>query len=92
MARSSAEEKADTYNAVFDCRVRDNTLHLHREIIIFTLLQVLSKSQAVFKLTDDTMCLADMGSSNGTFINNLRLSKAGQRSEEVQIFSQDIVR
>ena len=29
VARSSAEEKADTYNAVFDCRVRDKALHLH---------------------------------------------------------------
>jgi len=73
VARSSTEEKPDTYNAVFDCRV-------------------LSKAQAALSFTEGKFYLKDMGSSNGTFINNFRVGPAGKESEETKIYSQDIVR
>eukprot|EP00092_Neocalanus_flemingeri_P011053 GFUD01011901.1.p1 GENE.GFUD01011901.1~~GFUD01011901.1.p1 ORF type:complete len:835 (-),score=288.99 GFUD01011901.1:58-2562(-) len=73
VSRSSTDEKPETDNAVFDCRV-------------------LSKAQAVFSLVDEKFYLKDTGSSNGTFINNFRLSQAGKQSEETQIYSQDIIR
>ena len=36
--------------------------------------------------------LLDTGSSNGTFVNNIRLSKTGTESELTEIFSGDIIR
>ena len=36
----------------------------------------MSKTQAAFSLIDGKCYLKDLGSSNGTFINNLRLNKA----------------
>ena len=36
--------------------------------------------------------LVDTGSSNGTFVNNIRLSKAGTESEMTEVFSGDILR
>lgn len=38
-----------------------------------------------------TVWIKDVGSSNGTFINGERLSPEGQRSEAVQLHSEDIV-
>ena len=34
----------------------------------------------------------DTGSSNGTFVNNIRLSKSGEESKMTEIFSNDILR
>ena len=34
----------------------------------------------------------DTGSSNGTFVNNIRLSKSGEESKMTEIFSSDILR
>ena len=53
---------------------------------------MLSKSHAVFTFVDGDFFLKDNGSKNGSFINNFRLSKSGQRSPEYKLFSQDIVR
>eukprot|EP00092_Neocalanus_flemingeri_P053279 GFUD01062570.1.p1 GENE.GFUD01062570.1~~GFUD01062570.1.p1 ORF type:complete len:852 (+),score=326.90 GFUD01062570.1:43-2598(+) len=73
VSRSSKEEKPDTHNAIFDCRV-------------------LSKSQAVFSYQNEEFFLMDTGSSNGSFINNFRLSKPGHSSVDSLVFSQDILR
>jgi len=73
VSRSSSEEKPDTKNAVFDCRV-------------------LSRPQASISFCDGNFYIKDLGSSNGTFINNFRLSKAGTTSDETMIFTDDILK
>ena len=55
--------------------------------------QVMSKYQALISSDGEgRLFLSDCGSSNGTFINNLRLSKPNKTSKEVQLYSQDIIR
>ena len=55
--------------------------------------QVMSKYQALISSdAQGRLFLSDCGSSNGTFINNLRLSKPNKTSKEVQLFSQDVIR
>ena len=39
-----------------------------------------------------TFFLQDVGSSNGSFVNNIRLSKAGQESRITRIYSGDVIR
>jgi pSer/pThr/pTyr-binding forkhead associated (FHA) protein len=36
--------------------------------------------------------LVDTGSSNGSFINNIRLSKSGEESKLTRIYSDDVLR
>jgi len=36
--------------------------------------------------------IQDMGSSNGSFINNIRLTKSGEQSKPTQLYSGDIIR
>ena len=38
----------------------------------------MSRTQAVLKLDNGALCLTDLGSSNGTFVNNLRLGDQGE--------------
>ena len=53
----------------------------------------MSKYQALISSdAQGRLFLSDCGSSNGTFINNLRLSKPNKTSKEVQLFSRDIIR
>ena len=33
-----------------------------------------------------------LGSSNGTFVNNIRLSKSGEESKMTEVFTNDILR
>jgi len=73
VSRSSREQRSETSNAVFDCKV-------------------LSKPHAMFSVSNGQIFLKDSGSSNGSFINNFRLSKPGQSSLDSQLFSNDIVR
>ena len=54
--------------------------------------QVISKYHALISSEGDKLFLSDCGSSNGTFINNFRLSKPNRTSKEVQLFSQDVIR
>ena len=56
------------------------------------ILQVLSKPQAALRFSGGKFVLKDVGSSNGTFINNFRLSQAGLESEETVIYSDDVLR
>ena len=56
------------------------------------MLQVLSKHQASITFRDGKFYLKDVGSSNGTFVNNFRLSKCGVESEEVSIYTEDVLR
>ena len=53
---------------------------------------MLSKPQAVLRFSGGKFVLKDVGSSNGTFINNFRLSQAGLESEETVIYSDDVLR
>jgi len=54
--------------------------------------KVLSRSHATFLCSKGNLYLKDNGSRNGSFINNHRLSKNFQESEENQLFSEDVVR
>ena len=59
---------------------------------IVILYQVLSKPHAVLTFVQGELYLTDKGSKNGTFINNFRLSKAGQTSTGNKLYSKDILR
>eukprot|EP00092_Neocalanus_flemingeri_P001703 GFUD01001818.1.p1 GENE.GFUD01001818.1~~GFUD01001818.1.p1 ORF type:complete len:625 (-),score=203.65 GFUD01001818.1:374-2248(-) len=56
--------------------------------------KVLSKAHALllFEAEDAKFFLLDTGSSNGTFVNNIRLSKAGQESELTEVFTGDMLK
>ena len=43
-------------------------------------------------MEENKVLIQDSGSSNGTFINNIRLSKPGKESEPVEVFSGDIIK
>ena len=91
VSRSSSDEKPDTVNAVFDCRVGLQGLSVLK-IFLHVPLQVLSKHQASVTFRAGRFYLKDVGSSNGTFVNNFRLSKSGAESEDTQIYSEDVLR
>ena len=91
VSRSSSDEKPDTVNAVFDCRVSLQDLSVLK-IFLHVTLQVLSKHQASVTFRAGRFYLKDVGSSNGTFVNNFRLSKSGAESEDTQIYSEDVLR
>ena len=61
-------------------------------MIYYKSLKVLSKPQAVLRFAEGHFLIKDVGSSNGTFINNFRLSKAGLESEETRIYSDDVLK
>ena len=65
--------------------IKDQRLYL-------LVLQVLSKHQASLSNRGGRFYLKDVGSSNGTFVNNFRLSKSGAESEETQIYTDDVIR
>lgn len=75
IGRAFKNEKSDSSNAYFDCKV-------------------LSKAHALllFENEDAKFFLLDTGSSNGTFVNNIRLSKAGQESELTEVFTGDMLK
>ena len=54
--------------------------------------QVLSKPHANISLENGRLFLSDCGSSNGSYLNNVRLSSAGKKSNKVEIFSEDVIR
>merc|ERR1719499_891 len=54
--------------------------------------KVLSKTHALLRVEENKVLIQDSGSSNGTFINNIRLSKPGKESEPVEVFSGDIIK
>jgi len=54
--------------------------------------KVLSRAQAMILFEDEKFFLIDTGSSNGSFVNNIRLSKAGEESKLTRIFTNDVLR
>ena len=54
--------------------------------------QVLSRAHAAFLSSKGRIYLKDNGSRNGSFINNHRLSKNFQESEENVLYSNDVIR
>jgi len=73
IGRAFKNEKSDSSNAYFDCKV-------------------LSKAHALLLFEDSKFFVLDTGSSNGTFVNNIRLSKGGQESELTEVFTGDILK
>lgn len=53
--------------------------------------KVLSRNHAVLWYSDDKFYIRDTGSSNGTFVNNQRLSQTCLQSDKFEICSGDIV-
>ncbi|XP_058456224.1 sarcolemmal membrane-associated protein [Malaya genurostris] len=53
--------------------------------------KVLSRNHAVLWYSDGKFFIKDTGSSNGTFINNVRLSQTSTESEPYEVSSGDIV-
>lgn len=53
--------------------------------------KVLSRNHAVLWYSDGKFYIKDTGSSNGTFINNVRLSQTSTESEPYEVSSGDIV-
>jgi len=54
--------------------------------------KVLSRAHAVFSFVNGQFFLKDVGSRNGTFINSFRLSKPMAESEDICLYSQDVIR
>jgi len=54
--------------------------------------KVLSRAHAVFSFVNGQFFLKDVGSRNGTFINSFRLSKQMAESDDICLYSQDIIR
>lgn len=55
------------------------------------MFQVLSRTHAVIWYDDSQFVIRDSKSSNGTFINNQRLSNSGEESEWKPLHSGDIL-
>ena len=54
--------------------------------------KVLSRNHAVIMAEEGKFFIMDTGSSNGTFVNNIRLSKCGEESKVTEIYSGDSLR
>eukprot|EP00092_Neocalanus_flemingeri_P014649 GFUD01015811.1.p1 GENE.GFUD01015811.1~~GFUD01015811.1.p1 ORF type:complete len:777 (-),score=220.64 GFUD01015811.1:932-3262(-) len=54
--------------------------------------KVLSRSHAMIMFDEGKFFLLDTGSSNGSFVNNIRLSKCGEESKITQIYTGDLIR
>jgi len=54
--------------------------------------KVLSRSHAMVMFDEGKFFLLDTGSSNGSFVNNIRLSKCGEESKITQIYTGDLLR
>ena len=53
---------------------------------------MLSRAHAKILFEDGKFYLFDTGSSNGSFVNNIRLSKCGEESKVTQIYTGDLIR
>ena len=73
IGRSHKEDKADSGNGFFDCKV-------------------LSRNHAMLVFDEGKFFVVDTGSSNGTFVNNIRLSKCGEESKVTELFTGDTLR
>ena len=54
--------------------------------------KVLSRNHALLLFQEGKFFIVDTGSSNGTFVNNIRLSKCGEESQPTQLFTGDSLR
>ena len=73
IGRSHKEDRSDSSNGVFECKV-------------------LSRNHCLIMYDEGKFFIVDTGSSNGTFVNNIRLSKCGEESKVTEIFSGDSLR
>ena len=54
--------------------------------------KVLSRAHAKLLYDEGKFYLVDTGSSNGSFVNNIRLSKCGEESKVTQVYTGDLIR
>jgi len=73
VGRSHKEDRSDSGNCFFDCKV-------------------LSRAHAKILFEDGKFYLVDTSSSNGSFVNNIRLSKCGEESKVTQVYTGDLIR
>ena len=90
VGRSVARARPTQTNAIFDCKVRAVRYEIlwAAEVII---LQVLSRNHALLWYENGKFYLQDTKSSNGTFVNNQRLSKGSEESPAREVCSGDIL-
>ena len=53
---------------------------------------MLSRAHAKILFEEGKFYLVDTGSSNGSFVNNIRLSKCGEESKVTQVYTGDLIR
>ena len=54
--------------------------------------KVLSRQHAMLLFEEEKFFLIDTGSSNGSFVNNIRLSKTGEESKLTRLYTGDVLR
>ena len=54
--------------------------------------KVLSRQHALLLYEEGKFFVMDTGSSNGTFVNNIRLSKSLEESKMTEVFNNDLLR
>ena len=73
IGRAFKNEKSSPDNGYFDCKVLSKAhAMLYCTVLYCTVLQVLSKAHAMLLYEEGRFMLVDTGSSNGTFVNNIR--------------------
>ena len=53
--------------------------------------KVLSRTHAEITFTNNKVCIQDKGSSNGCFINNIRVSDEAKQSDLIELKSGDVI-
>ena len=92
VGRSVARARPLNTNAIFDCKVSCDALSTHHLRLFHPiLLQVLSRNHALLWYENGKFYLQDTKSSNGTFVNNQRLSKGSEESPAREVCSGDIL-
>lgn len=92
IGRAIARTKVSDNNAIFDCKVLSrNHAELWYEDGKFFLKVKIKKKTLKLNFCNAISIFKDTGSSNGTFINNQRLSQTCSQSEPFEVSSGDIV-
>ena len=91
VGRSVARARPVNTNAIFDCKVSGRQSLSSVFSLISTDPQVLSRNHALLWYENGKFYLQDTKSSNGTFVNNQRLSKGSEESPAREVCSGDIL-
>ena len=93
VGRADTNNRSDLENGYFNCKVgcQETDCILPRQVVYTSCLfvQVLSKKHAKILYKGNKVFLQDLGSTNGTYINKIRLSRPGDgdQSENTGCFN-----